>query len=409
MATKQHDKTGSGARMQEILEQLNAGSAVDRLETLKKIISAEKEPPAVLPQYANNHIHTTYSFSPYSPAAAVYFARQAGLQTAGIMDHDSIGGAPEFIEAGKIAGIATTIGLECRVSVDNTPLEGMTVNNPDQKSNAYMALHGIPHTQINYLQGVFAPLREKRNIRNRKMLEKINNLVSTYGIVLDFDKDILPVSQFAAGGSVTERHLLYVLGTKLSSVVGKNKLAAVLEHDFQISLSVKQREQLNDPENPYYLYDLLGVLKSSLVEKIYIPATDECMHISELSHLAAKTGALLCYSYLGDVGESITGDKKAQKFEDDYLDLLFDVVQEQKINAVTYMPSRNTPEQLRRIQKMCRERGITEISGEDINSPRQKFICEQLAQPQFAHLIDATWKLIEREKAETERQLNRIN
>jgi hypothetical protein len=125
--------------------------------------------------------------------------------------------------------------------------------------------------------------------------------------------------------------------------------------------------------------------------------------------LAKETGAMLCYSYLGDVGESITGDKKAQKFEDSFLDLLFDVIKEQKINAVTYMPSRNTPEQLSRIQKMCRERGITEISGEDINSPRQKFICEQLEQPQFAHLIDATWKLIAREKAETERQLNKIN
>lgn len=395
--------------MQEILQQINNGSVPDRLATLKRIISVEKEPPVVLPQYANNHIHTTYSFSPYSPSAAVYFARQAGLETAGIMDHDSIGGAEEFIAAGEIAGVATTIGLECRVSLEGTPLEGLTVNNPDQKSNAYMALHGIPHTQINCLQDVFAPLREKRNIRNKKMLKKINSLVSAYGLVLDFDKDVLPISQYAVGGSVTERHLLYVLGDKLSNVVGKHKIATVLEHDFKISLSAKQKEQLNDPQNPYFLYDLLGILKSSLVEKIYIPATDECMHISDLSRLAAKTGALLCYSYLGDVGESITGDKKAQKFEDDYLDLLFDVIQEQKINAVTYMPSRNTPDQLRRIQKMCRERGITEISGEDINSPRQKFICEQLAEPQFTHLIAATWNLIAREKAETQRQLNKIN
>ncbi|NLX92322.1 MAG: PHP domain-containing protein [Clostridiales bacterium] len=395
--------------MQEILQRINNGAVRDRLTTLKKIILSEKEPPVVLPQYANNHIHTTYSFSPYSPTAAVYFARQAGLETAGIMDHDSIGGAEEFIAAGKIAGVATTIGLECRVSVEGTPLEGLTVNNPDQKSNAYMALHGIPHTQINYLQDVFAPLREKRNSRNKKMLEKINRLVSAYGLVLDFDKDVLPISQYAVGGSVTERHLLYVLGEKFSNVVGKHKIAAVLEHDFKISLSKKQKEQLNDPQNPYFLYDLLGILKSSLVEKIYIPATDECMHISDLSCLAAKTGALLCYSYLGDVGKSITGDKKAQKFEDDYLDLLFDVIQEQKINAVTYMPSRNTPEQLRQIQKMCRERGITEISGEDINSPRQKFVCEQLAEPQFTHLIDATWNLIAREKAETQRQLNKIN
>jgi len=134
--------------MQEILQQLNTGNAFDRLATLKKIIAAEIKPPVVLPQFANNHIHTTYSFSPYSPTAAVYFARAAGLQTAGIMDHDSIRGAEEFIEAGEMAGIATTIGLECRVSVAGTPLEGLRINNPDQKSNAYMALHGIPHTQI---------------------------------------------------------------------------------------------------------------------------------------------------------------------------------------------------------------------------------------------------------------------
>ena len=31
------------------------------------------------------------------------------------MDHDTISGAGEFIEAGRIMGIATTIGVECRV------------------------------------------------------------------------------------------------------------------------------------------------------------------------------------------------------------------------------------------------------------------------------------------------------
>nr|HQH62741.1 PHP domain-containing protein [Clostridiales bacterium] len=61
--------------MPEILEQLNQTGAAARLAALKTIIADEKEPPAALPQYANNHIHTTYSFSPYSPAAAVYFAR----------------------------------------------------------------------------------------------------------------------------------------------------------------------------------------------------------------------------------------------------------------------------------------------------------------------------------------------
>ena len=35
-----------------------------------------------------------------------------------------------------------------------------------------------------------------------------------------------------------------------------------------------------------------------------------------------------------------------------------------------------------------------EISGEDINSPRQQFYCKALALKEYAHLIDSTWALI---------------
>ena len=35
-----------------------------------------------------------------------------------------------------------------------------------------------------------------------------------------------------------------------------------------------------------------------------------------------------------------------------------------------------------------------EISGEDINSPRQQFCCKALALPEYSHLIDSTWALI---------------
>lgn len=391
--------------MPEFLEQLNQPGAAARLAALESIIAGEKEPPAALPQYANNHIHTTYSFSPYSPAAAVYFARAAGLQTAGIMDHDTIAGAREFIAAGEIAGVATTIGLECRVSVAGTPLDGRRVNNPDQDSVAYMAIHGVPHTQIDYLQQVFAQLREQRNIRNRAMLDKINAVMLPFGLTLDFERDILARSMHADGGCVTERHLLYALGEKMQSAFGRIRTAEILEKQIGVPLSAKQKQLLTDTQNPYYDYDLLGVLKSGLVEQIYIPAADELMHINQLVGLAGQTGALLCYSYLGDVGESVTGDKKAQTFEDSYLDLLFDVITQLGIRAVTYMPSRNSAAQLERLQRLCREKGMTEISGEDINSPRQSFICPQLAQPRFSHLIAATWKLIEREKEETLRQL----
>ncbi len=88
----------------------------------------------------NNHVHTTYSFSPHSPAAAVYYAYTSGLCTVGIVDHDSISGAREFIEAGEIMGITTTtIGCEVRVSFADTPFKGRTSQPGRNSAVAYIA------------------------------------------------------------------------------------------------------------------------------------------------------------------------------------------------------------------------------------------------------------------------------
>ena len=383
---------------QDALKLLNVSSPEERLANLAILLGSEKEKPEVKPQFANNHIHTIYSFSPYSPTAAIYCARDEGLETAGIMDHDSIAGAVEFRKAGKIAGIGTTCGMECRANLEGTRMAGKKLNNPDQAGIAYMAIHSVPDTGFARLQEVFGPLREKRNERNRKMVANINQLMGSKGITLDFDKDVLPISQFANGGSVTERHLLCALSEKIIAKAGKEQCADFVEKQLGITLSEKQKGQLSDPENPHFIYDLLGVMKAELVEKIYIPATEECISFKELVKLADEVGAILCYPYLGDITDSVTGDKKAAKFEDEFLDELFEMLKEEGVHGVTYMPARNTKEQMTRLQNLCREYGMTEISGEDVNSSRQSMICKQLEDPQFKHLVDATWKLIEREK-----------
>ena len=383
---------------QEALKLLNAPTPEERLANLAIVLGSEKEKPEVKPQFANNHIHTIYSFSPYSPTAAVYCARDEGLETAGIMDHDSIAGAVEFRKAGKLAGIGTTCGMECRANLDGTRMAGRKLNNPDQAGIAYMAIHSVPDSGFSRLQEVFGPLREKRNERNRKMVANINQLMEPKGITLDFDKDVLPISQYANGGSVTERHLLCALSEKIIAKAGKEQCADFVEKQLKIALSEKQRGQLSDPENPHFVYDLLGVMKAELVEKIYIPATEECISFKDLVKLADEVGAILCYPYLGDITDSVTGDKKAAKFEDEFLDELFEMLKEEGVHGVTYMPARNTKEQMTRLQKLCREYHMTEISGEDVNSSRQSMICKQLEDPQFKHLVDATWKLIEREK-----------
>ena len=378
----------------DILNKLNAPTKEERLANLAEVLKTTVFPPMV-PQYINNHIHTTYSFSPYSPTASVYAARMEGLCTAGIIDHDSISGAEEFLEAAKLVDMPVTIGMEARVSMEGTRLEGLRTNNPDQVGVSYMTIQSVPHNKIATLTEFFKPYQAARHARNRKMIAKINELV---GVELDYDRDVLPLSMAAENGGVTERHLMYALAIELVKQVGKgqgmiDKLTAL-----GMSLSEKQKNLLLDTAYPFYEYDVLGMLKGTFVPKIFIDATDECPKLPDMVKVCKEVDAYLCYAYLGDVGDSVTGDKKAQKFEDDYLDDVFECLKEEGVTAVTYMPTRNTPAQLERLRKLCDDYGMFQISGEDINSPRQSFVIKAMENPLFQNLIDATWKLIEHEK-----------
>lgn len=378
-----------------VLNLLNAQTKEERLANLAKILP-ETVFPDTVPQYINNHIHTTYSFSPYSPTAAVYAARMEGLCTAGIIDHDSISGAEEFLQAAEMIDMPVTIGMECRVSMDGTRLEGRRTNNPDQVGISYMTIQSVPHDKIPVLTAFFKPYQAARHQRNRKMVENINGLLPE--LALDYDKDVLPLSQAAENGGVTERHLMYALAIKLVQQVGKGTAMVEKLTAMGLTLSEKQRSQMLDQAYPFYEYDLLGILKSAFVPKIYVEATEECPKLSDMVRLCKDVDAYLCYAYLGDVGDSVTGDKKAQKFEDDYLDDVFLCLQEEGVTAVTYMPTRNTQVQLERLRGLCDRYGMFQISGEDINSPRQSFVIKAMENPMFANLIDATWKLIEHEK-----------
>ena len=93
----------------------------------------------------NNHIHTTYSFSPYSPP------RQYGFLAGGpvhLRPH-----RPRLhrrrrrvLEACHIVGILGTVGIECRVTMKDTPLptKSSTIRT---RGMTYLTIHGCPMTK----------------------------------------------------------------------------------------------------------------------------------------------------------------------------------------------------------------------------------------------------------------------
>jgi hypothetical protein len=166
-----------------------------------------------------------------------------------------------------------------------------------------------------------------------------------------------------------------------------------------VCVSHKLSALLSDSGNPHYLYDLLGILKAELLPGIYIqPDEKECIPALEATAFAGTIAAIPAYAYLGDVGESPTGDKKAEKFEDEYLDELFAEISRLRFLAFAYMPPRNTPAQLARVRKLSAEWGLMEISGVDINSSRQSFNCPEVLRDDSRHLLDTTWAMIAHER-----------
>lgn len=357
---------------------------------------------------SNNHIHTCYSFSPYTPSAAALRAYESGLEVAGSVDHDSISAAGEMREACRLLGLGCVTGCEVRVSFarsasgDPGPFARRKINNPDSEGIVYMTIQGVPAWGRSGIDAFLAPIRARRAERTDRMTQAADALLRSAGAEgIDFLRDVRARSRADEGGGITERHLLAAVSDRIIEGFGRGpSLAEALETRFGVPLSAKQRALVSGGENPHLAYDMLGILKAGFLDRIFIqPGPDEALDVSVAIGAALAQGGIPAYAYLGDVAESPTGDKKAEKFEDDYLEELFVELKALGFPAVTYMPPRNTPAQLARVRELCSRHGLMEISGVDINQPRQSFNCPELRMPEFRHLTDSTWAMVAHEAA----------
>jgi hypothetical protein len=384
-----------------------AATRAERLDALRAMVRdlpAEASGGGNVPKPTgeiNNHVHTIYSFSPYTPSMAAWRARASALAVAGSVDHDSVGAAVEMLDACAILGIGSTVGFELRAACPGSPFQNRKLNNPDSIGIAYMTIQGIPRRNLEQAAAFLAPIGTARGTRNRKTVAAASTILAGAGYgELDYDRDVVPLSKAAEGGSVTERHILSaVAGAILKRHGAGPALVAGLEANLGLKAPPKVAALLSDPGNPHLLYDLLGFLKSGFLDRVFVqPGPEECIPVGAVTAFARSIGAIPAYAYLGDVADSPTGDKKAEKFEDEFLDELLPWLVEVGFQAVTYMPPRNTQAQLARVRALCERHGLMEISGVDINSSRQSFSCPEVLAPSMSRLIGTTWALVAHEK-----------
>ncbi|MBE6890792.1 MAG: PHP domain-containing protein [Ruminococcaceae bacterium] len=370
--------------MVENFHKLSDSDKFVRLNALKSLAAAVKSGELKSDENKggiSHHIYTTYSFSPYTPSKAAFMGYMSGLETIGIIDRDSVSGAKEFLAACDMLGIAATFGAESLVKFDSTLLKDAQLNCEEQPSLGFCVLHGIPHQSIDRFTGYFEYYAEKRTERLKKMAEKYNELLTEYGLTLDFEKDVSSLATVSDGGVLTEEHLLLAVANKILERYDKgNDTIEFLLGELELELTDDRKKYLKDTFNPGYELDMVDVLRQDLLP-MWIDADEECPDVKEFVKIAKETGAILAYSYTG------TEDVSAEE--------LLSVLKGLGFNGITYQPSKLSSEQLEEIKKLCVRYDLMQISGEYVNRPRQSFVQENISED----LKDTSWAIIGHEKA----------
>ena len=137
------------------------------------------------------HSHSTFSDGTFSPEELVAEGVAAGLHALALTDHDTVAGLPRFLAAGEGQPIrlvpGTELSVDCPHGVMHMLGHWMDVNHPE-------------------LVRQMAWIRNGREMRNREILEKINQL----GFAMTWDE-----VQEAAGEDVVGRpHFAQVMLNK---------------------------------------------------------------------------------------------------------------------------------------------------------------------------------------------------
>ena len=389
-------------RLSSMREKLAANLALpdvrERMANLRVLKSVELEDrffaPKPRPGDIKARLKSTYSSGSQPPALLAYRCYLAGSRIAGIADTATLAGAREFHDSCTILGLLPLAGAEISVKPPKPLRRGVKINNPFQAEIMTLSLFAIPPAGFEVAERELAALREKRNVRLRASSEKLNEWLAYYGIALDFDADVLPISRQSEGGAVTEQHIAAALANRLVELLGRGgQLLGFLTDELAIPLSVRMEKRLRDVLAHDYMADVASALTST-VRAHTLPADGECMTMADAASLARRTGAILVYPYLGDLEQMLLGEVRVEKFEDSFLDNLLFELSQAGVNAVSYNPRRITEHQQQRLRRLCGEYELMELCEGTIY-PRQSQIQEpELTMPEHQPLLDGIYAAV---------------
>lgn len=343
--------------LEQLEEQLNSFNSNVRKEALLCLASdylSVCSPQST--EYVNMHFHSFFSYNSegWSPSRIVWEARKLGLHAVGLCDFDVLDGLEEFICAGCVLGVHTSVYLETRAFVKE--YTGVEINSPGEAGVAYVMASGVPYVPVEALQEslLLKEWREYAEKRNKRIIELANACMQQ--IAIDYEKDVVSLSP---SRTPTERHIVKAYLDKARSVFADagevvQFWASIFSLPFDETVSLMADSDA-----------LENTLRSKLIKRggiAYEPASPEKFPpLNRFFEWSSACGAIPTFAWLDGTSE---GERDAKK--------LIEYMTSTGAQALNIIPDRNWnmvdhDEQKRKITKLDEIIKIAEIYGLPIN------------------------------------------
>ena len=123
-------------------------------------------------------------------------AYKSGLSTCGIIDHESVGWMQRISGGVPHSGCGAYHWIEIRLNWNHTPLKDKMFNDPDQKSLGYFPIHGVACIELAEIEKFFTADPSGKILQESEMVKNIDSILRNYGLGLDFESDVIPVSKW---------------------------------------------------------------------------------------------------------------------------------------------------------------------------------------------------------------------
>ncbi len=201
--------------MVKLEAQLNSFDLYERLLALKSLVQSN-----ILSDQCglniNMHFHSFFSYNSHgwSPAKIAWESRKNGLYAAGLCDFDVLDGMDEFLKAGQILGLRTSVFVETRAFLKE--FSQGDINSPGEPGVTYIMGAGftkVINTDMAQ-SGTLNMLRRTAGERNLALIGRVNSALPR--IAIDYKND---VQTLTPSGAATERHIISAYVNKAEQVL----------------------------------------------------------------------------------------------------------------------------------------------------------------------------------------------